>query len=969
MIGQQVSPLVFPNQIEEVSQYAQRVLRNIDVPPWSGFGVHKAGHTVHLSFRAWPVRNSVGEVSAVSLLIRDESIRREVEETRALLASIVESSDDAISSTDLNGTIISWNHQCELLYGCSRQEAVGKYLPLCAPSFSPSEFEMILKVVSEGGTITPFESVVERQDGTLSSVSIRVSPIRNQKNQVIGSSAIFRDITEQKRSDAAVRETEKKYKEIFEGALEGIFQASPDARFLTANSFLAKMLGYESAEEILSAVRDVTRDVWADPAEFEQFSKLLSTQGSIQDFECHFRRKDGSLVCCSLTCRNICRADGHLLYTEGFVEDVTERKQAEMALCESRDSLVEAQTIGGLGSYSLNMKTGFWTSSKVLDEIFGIDEVYPRTVEGWKALIHVDDQEMMAEYFAKDVLEAKRGFEKEYRIVRQNDQTERWVQGAGKLDFDSNGMPVKMSGVIKDITERKHGEIQLRESEERFSTLSNAAIEGILIHREGIIQDANMACARQFGYDDPHELIGLFGPDLMVAPESRERLIQRIEAKETGVTELTGRRKDGSTFVGEVESKKIRYRGQDATLVSTRDVTERRRAEEERKTLQAQLFHAHKMESIGRLTGSIAHDFNNLLTVIIGSSELLLHRLPESDPLWESINEINGAGQRAAGLTQQLLVFSRKQVLQPRVLDLNKLVKEMQPLLKRLVGGRVSIAVELQAGPIRIYADPLQLDSVIMNLVVNARDAMPEGGHVHIGTSIEEFDAVQTRTQTGGRTGAFAKLIVGDTGVGIDEEIQNRIFEPFFTTKNPGEGTGLGLAVTQGIIEQSGGSIEVQSEPGNGSTFSVYLPLIKDALIEADEQKLLPGWKGAATILVAEDQVEFRKFAVAALRSYGYSVIEAENPDKVLGLCNRERGQVDLILTDVVMPTLSGRAMASMVRHRWPQIKMLFMSGYSDDAGLHQGILEKNSGFIQRPFSGEELVTKVQDMLVGTSSI
>jgi PAS domain S-box-containing protein len=505
--------------------------------------------------------------------------------------------------------------------------------------------------------------------------------------------------------------------------------------------------------------------------------------------------------------------------------------------------------------------------------------------------------------------------------------------------------------------------LTLRESEERFSSLANAALEGIMIHENGMVVDANMAYVRLFGYDRPEELIGRYGPSLLLTPESQERVLLRITGRASGTMELTGVRKDGTTFPGEMESHPIQYRGRNAIFVATRDVTERKRADEERKNLLAQLIQAHKMELIGRLVGSISHDFNNLLTVIIGSSEMALERVAKADPLRESLEEIHGAGLRAAGLTQQLLAFSRKQVLHPRVVDLNSLLREMQPILARVAGRKVDVALDLTDQALTVRADPLQLDSVIMNLVVNARDAMAKGGTIHIQTATAQSARAGDPSRPDGKMRSYVTMAVRDQGVGMSKELQGHIFEPFFTTKELGKGTGLGLSVTLGIVEQSGGGIEVQSEPGHGTVFTVYLPMVEDTAVESEKSEIVPGPRGSATVIVAEDQLDVRKFTVAALRSYGYNVMEASSSEHVLGMMNRERGRVDLILTDVVMPDLSGREMVTKVRNRWPHVKVIFMSGYSEDAVLLQGALEENSAFIQKPFTPGQLAAKVQELL------
>jgi hypothetical protein len=370
------------------------------------------------------------------------------------------------------------------------------------------------------------------------------------------------------------------------------------------------------------------------------------------------------------------------------------------------------------------------------------------------------------------------------------------------------------------------------------------------------------------------------------------------------------------------------------------------------------------MESIGRLAGGIAHDFNNLLTVINGYSLFLLGKLSPADPLRAGLDEIHKAGERAAGLTMQLLAFSRKQVLEPHVLDLNRVVGEMRPMLGRLVGEDVEVRVELsaQAGP--VHADPHQVEQAVMNLVVNARDAMPHGGKLLIETAGVELDERYVQSHPEAHAGRHLLLAVSDTGVGMDEETRRRIFEPFFTTKGVGKGTGLGLSMVEGIVAQSGGHIEVYSEPGHGTTFKIYLPRVEEeAMAEAGVPEAVLALGGKETVLVVEDEAEVREYAVTVLESYGYRVIQAESAGEALSLYERERGGIDLVLTDVVMPNVSGRELAGRLEKLQPGIKVLFMSGYTDNVIVHHGVLEEGAQFIQKPFSPERLAARVREVL------
>jgi PAS domain S-box-containing protein len=399
------------------------------------------------------------------------------------------------------------------------------------------------------------------------------------------------------------------------------------------------------------------------------------------------------------------------------------------------------------------------------------------------------------------------------------------------------------------------------------------------------------------------------------------------------------------------------------TVGAITDITERNQAEAEKGRLEEQLFQAQKMESIGRLAGGVAHDFNNLLTVINGYSQLALAELEEGDPLRATIAEIHKAGQRAEGLTRQLLAFSRKQVLQPRVLDLNRVVREMQPMLERLVGEDVEVRVSLDPESGTVNADPHQVEQVIMNLAVNARDAMPGGGRLLIETAGVELDTSYTRLHPLVRKGRYVMLAVSDSGRGMDEETRQRIFEPFFTTKPAGQGTGMGLSTVQGIAAQSGGHIDVYSEPDRGTTFKLYLPALAEPAPDRKMPAAVPVLGGKETVLVVEDVAEVRDYAVSALKAYGYHVIQAASAAEALHICERERAGIQLVLTDVVMPNVSGWELANQLEKLRPGIHVLFMSGYTDDVIALTGVLDERVNFIEKPFSPEELARKVRSVL------
>ena len=382
------------------------------------------------------------------------------------------------------------------------------------------------------------------------------------------------------------------------------------------------------------------------------------------------------------------------------------------------------------------------------------------------------------------------------------------------------------------------------------------------------------------------------------------------------------------------------------------------------KQLEEQLRQSQKLEAIGMLAGGIAHDFNNLLTVIRGYSDLTLMRLSEEDPLHRNISEVKKAAERAAGLTRQLLAFSRKQVLQPKVLDLNAVVSELEKMLRRLIGEDIGLRTVLESDLGSVKADPGQIEQIIMNLAVNARDAMPQGGKLTIETTNVYLDEDYAKVHIAVIPGPYVMFAVSDTGTGMDSRTQARIFEPFFTTKEKGKGTGLGLSTVYGIVKQSGGNIWVYSEVGQGTTFKVYLPRVDEGAQEYKRSAETEGAiQGSETILLAEDEEMVRKLARQVLEMHGYQVLEAANGGAALLICERHKEPIHLLITDVIMPEMSGRELADRLAQLRPEMKVLYMSGYTDNAIVHQGVLDEGANFIQKPFPTDALARKVREVL------
>jgi PAS domain S-box-containing protein len=515
---------------------------------------------------------------------------------------------------------------------------------------------------------------------------------------------------------------------------------------------------------------------------------------------------------------------------------------------------------------------------------------------------------------------------------------------------------------FRDVTERRKAEAALRESEERYRTLVEGVRDIIFaLSPEGTIASLNPAfetitgLRREEWVGQPFERL-VHPEDLPLALELLGRVV-RGELRPA--SQFRVRTAKGDYRVGEFSATPQLHESRLVGILGIgRDVTERVQ-------LEQQLRQAQKMEAVGRLAGGIAHDFNNILTAITGYADLLLEDLGATDPRRQDADEIHKAADRAAGLTRQLLAFSRQQVLQPTVLEVNKLVSDLEKMLRRLLGEDVELGTRLAPTTGRVKADPGQLEQVIMNLAVNARDAMPNGGKLTLETGNVDLDEAYAADHYPGRAGPFVLLAVSDTGIGMSEETQAHMFEPFFTTKEKGKGTGLGLATVYGIIKQSGGFIWVYSEVGHGTTFKLYLPRVEELAERASQPALAPARaaRGTETVLVVEDEAPVRSVARQVLERHGYTVLEAPSAEGALDIVARYSGAIHLLLTDVVMPGLNGRELANRLATLRPDARVIFMSGYTDDAVTRHGVLEPGSAYVQKPFTPDAIARKVREVL------
>ncbi|HEX4633868.1 MAG TPA: response regulator [Gemmatimonadales bacterium] len=531
---------------------------------------------------------------------------------------------------------------------------------------------------------------------------------------------------------------------------------------------------------------------------------------------------------------------------------------------------------------------------------------------------------------------------------------------AGAADYILKDRLVRLGPAVRSALERRQAEREAREREAYFQSLIEHAMDIIaVLDPEGAIRYASPSVSRVLGVA-PEEIVGRSILDL-VHPEDAENTLRVFAeglATKTGgrLLEFRLRCRDGSYRALEAIGRYLQddpiVRG---VVINARDVTERR-------SLELQLLQAQKMEAVGRLAGGVAHDFNNVLTGILGYAGLLLEGLPTLSPLRPDIEEIKKAADRAAGLTRQLLAFSRRQTLEMRVLDLTTLVADMDKLLRRILGEDIDVVTTLAPGLGPVRADASQLEQVLVNLAVNSRDAMPEGGKLTIETRDVELDNSYVRGHAPVEPGRYVMLAVTDTGTGMSAETVSHVFEPFFTTKEAGKGTGLGLATVYGIVKQCGGYVWCYSEPGQGTTFKVYLPRV-DAPVDPAPTRTARPAQGWETILLVEDEAPLRKLARRVLERYGYTVLEAGTADEAAGLAGAHPGPIHLLLTDVVLPGVSGRRLADDLLLRRSETRALFMSGYTEDAIVHRGVLAANTAFLHKPFTAEGLVQKVRSVL------
>jgi two-component system cell cycle sensor histidine kinase/response regulator CckA len=892
-----------------------------------------------------------------------EELLRESEEKFRLA---FENAKDAIFWADpLTGTITNCNKAAEVLLEKKREEIIGQHQTTIHPP-QKAEFyaNMFKKHIEEKGAIDN-EAEVITKTGEIKSVHISASLTLVGEKQII--QGIFRDITQYKRAEEELKESEEQFRSVTEQSPNMIF-INKKGRVVYVNERSEMVMGYRREEfyspdfDFLALIAPEYRELVK--ANFSNYIKDEETP----PYGCTLLTKEDKRIEAILATRLIrYRGESAIL---GIVTDIAEHKRAEEVLTREHNLL--RTVIDNLPNYIyIKDKDGqYIVSNKAHARFLGKET--PEEVIG-KTVFELFPREMAERYAADDqkILQTGQPLlnRQEQSIDQKGDKV--WNLTTKVPLQDSDGKVLGLVGIARDITDRKKVEEALRESEERYRTLVQnvpVAVYRTIPGPRGKFLMGNPTCLKIFGLDSEEELKKIDVADVYMNPEERKVFSDNLLAKGSfeGV-ELALRRKDGTPFWGSVTARVVYdENGEDPYFDTTIiDITERKKAEEEKEKIQAELLQVQKMEAIGMLAGGVAHDFNNLLTIIQGCTELAMEKVNEPVPLYRDLNQIRLAAMRAASLTRQLLLFSRRHPIEPTPLNINRTIDSLLKMLNRVIGEDIAINTDLEPDLWTVWADAGNIEQVIMNLAVNAKDAMPKGGRLTIKTKNVTLEEEYHKVIPEARPGKFACLSVEDTGFGMDKEIIPRIFEPFFSTKGSGKRIGLGLSAVYGIVKQHEGWINVYSEPGRGSTFKVYLPAF--SVKPEDETKKtisLQELKGRGErILLVEDEEGVRELGTRVLRANGYVVFEAANAKEAIDIFEREVGKFHLIFCDVVLPDKNSFQLVDQLLCRKPELRVLLSSGYVDQKSQLPIIHEMGFRFLQKPYALSDLLRTVREVI------
>jgi len=837
-------------------------------------------------------------------------------------------------------------------------------------------------IPADGEQETFFEMPFFRKDRSVLWGEVNVNFNRDELGRPFELVGVTRDITDRKQAEQRLKESEENYRTILESMEDGYWETDLTGHLTFFNDALCGLTEYPR-EKLIGMNSRSNVDPNTAERTFQIFNSVYRTGIRADVLDYQFTDGRGNQVTHELSVSLRRDADGNPIGFHGISRDVTERRRMEKALAESeqRYRMIAEKMTDIVWIADLDLRIVYVSPS--IEQVLGFtpEERMAMSVE----------QQLTPDSLARSLQEMEREFVREREGADPDrganllleyyhkDGSTRWMETIMTAIRDEQGVLTGIHGVSRDVTERRRMEKALAESEQRYRMIVENMSDMI----------ATMDLNLRFTYLSPsvERIIGYSAENIIktslaerITPDSLarvKRLLSDALARGSGgrvaeplkpqMVEVEAYNKKGGTTW--IECNAILTRDKEGSptgiLFSGRDVTGQKLAEAEKKKLESQLVQAQKMETVGRLAGGVAHDFNNMLGVILGYVDLAKMRLVKEHPVLRDILEIEKAALRSRDITAQLLAFSRKQIITPAVVNLNDLVVNTKKALVRLIGENVELQVHLEENPWNIKFDPSQIEQILINLAVNARDAMPSGGKLTLETKNITVDELYCMNHVGSSPGDYMRLSVSDNGTGMDRGVQEHIFEPFFTTKEVGEGTGLGLATVYGIVKQNKGFINVYSEPGYGTTFTVYLPRTTDeeTVPEEDERRDVPS--GGGTILLVEDDPMVLEVAQGMLESVGYRVVIAKSPREALPIYEKISGTVDLVLTDVVMPSMSGAELVTRLNEISPGVKVLYMSGYTEDAIARHGVLEKGVHFLQKPFRMGDLARKVREAMKG----
>jgi two-component system, cell cycle sensor histidine kinase and response regulator CckA len=888
---------------------------------------------------------------------------------------------DGVIVADAQGIVTLMNPVAEELTGWTNIEAQGKpvevIFDICNENTRQKVENPIRKVIECGRTVgLANHTILISRSGDEHPIMDSSAPIRETDGALIGIVLVFRDQTEERKAQRLLQTERDNLQAILRASPVGllvcdearyVISASPEAERLAGRNFkIGERLQCGEFMGCCHSLTDSKGDGESEaceacPLKIAISEALLEGKGTHNQDYCHERQLEGfrELLYWSFSVEPFV-FDGHP-HAVVAIRDISERRKAVIKLRKNHDLLNEVGEAAQIGGWELDLDSMIGTWTDAMYHIFDIPLGQKPAIKDALLYYHPKDRPKISDAL-NNAIEKGEPYDLELRFTTAKGKS-LWVRALCK-PFVENGKIKRLLGILQDITRRKQADLELKERTEEIERYFSTALDLFCItDSNGNFKRLNQEWSRLLGYRleelEGRSLFEFIHPDDLESTKQALSELNRQMLVPNHINRFSCR--DGSW-------RWLEWRASlsgDNICAAARNVTDRILAEQHSEKLAQQLQQAMKMEAVGRLAGGVAHDFNNLLTGIGGYTDLIIAGLSPGDPILADLNEIKKGTERAAVVTSQLLAFSRKQLIEPKVLSLNHIVANLKNMLQRLIGEDIQLKTMLSHELESVKIDLGQFEQILVNLAVNARDAMPDGGMLTIETANIDIDENYCSTHPYVTTGRHVMLAVNDTGCGMTEEVKNHLFEPFYTTKEKGKGTGLGLATIYGIVKQSGGSIEVYSEPGRGTAFKIYLPAQEEGPQRLEiERPVSPSMlNGKETILLVEDEEIVRELATKLLKRLKYNVLHASNGTEAIEIAQNYSGVIDLLLTDVVMPGMNGRQLAEKLQQILPDIKVLFTSGYTENAIAHHGIIEKDLNFIGKPYSYNDLAKKIRRLL------